>query len=55
MDALFGAIEEMLKMIRIASQTPKRAERAAMLTAVMALATVSVFASLALLAHYLWH
>jgi hypothetical protein len=55
LDAFFGVIEEMLKTIRISSQTAQRTERAATLTVVMALATVSVFASIALLAHYLWH
>lgn len=54
MDAFFGVIQELIKTIRVSSQTAKRTNRAAMLTILMAISIIAVFVCAALVARYLW-
>jgi hypothetical protein len=54
MDAFFGVLQEMIKTIRVSSETAKRASRAIALTLVMAASIIAVLICAALVARYLW-
>jgi hypothetical protein len=54
MDGFFGVIEEILKTIRISSQTAKRTNRAAALMVLMTISVIVIFVSVALVMRYLW-
>jgi hypothetical protein len=54
MDAFFGVIQEIVKTIRVSSQTTKRTNRAAALTILMTISVIVIFVTAALVARYLW-